>query len=150
MGWSDHFAFEYAPYAPLLNLYQLPSVSLAAVGQRVELVPEGASVAVPAGYSQLLEHATGEGPVPPELASRFAETVAWHDQRVAQAAIDAWDGQGWLVVLVDRTWVEGGLGMPWQAANLTDAPVRAALLADAGTRCYAGDRVLVTGPFGLW
>ena len=97
----------------------------------------------------VLADATGEGPVPPALDERFTETVAWHDHRVARGAIEAWNGEGWLVVLVDRTWVEGGLGMPWQAEQLTDVPVSGVLLADADTRCYAGDKV-ITSFLGLF
>lgn len=147
--WSDHFAWSFDPYVPLLSLYEEPNVRLVAVGHEVELPPADAAVTVPPGYASVLADATGDGPVPPALSEQLAQTVAWHDRRVAQAAIDAWDGQGWLVVLVDRTWIEGGLGMPWQAAQLTPAPVHAALLADAGTRCYAGDQV-VTSFLGIF
>lgn len=149
LRWSEHFPFSYDAYRPLLSLYERDDVTLVAVGQPIELVPDDVTVAVPAGYASVLADATGEGPVPPALSEQFTETVAWHDRRVAQTALDAWSGEGWLVVLVDRTWVEGGLGMPWQAEQLTDVPVGAALLADAKTRCYAGDRV-ITSFLGLF
>lgn len=149
LRWSDNFPYSYQPYVPLLSLYEHANVRLVGAGRQIELVPEGEQVTVPAGYSTVLADATETGPVPPAMSERFVETVAWHDRRVASTALDAWDGEGWLVVLVDRTWVEGGLGMPWQAEQLTDVPVNSALLADAKTRCYAGDQV-ITSFLGLF
>jgi hypothetical protein len=86
--------------------------------------------------------------MPPELESRFVEQVAWIDHQLATKALEGWDGNGFLVVLVDRFHVQGGLGVPWQLARLTEAPVSAALLADAGSRCVETDRVLKGSLFG--
>lgn len=149
LRWSENFPYSFQPYERLLQMHELPNVTLLAAGQPIELVPDGQTVAVPAGYSAVLGDATGDGPVPASLSDRFTETVAWHDRRVAQTALDGWSGEGWLVVLVDRTWVEGGLGMPWQADQLTDVAVSSALLANAKTRCYDGDRV-ITSFLGLF
>jgi len=104
--------------------------------------PPEATLAVPPVYIHALADALGEGPMPPELESRFVEQVAWIDQQLASKALESWNGQGFLVVLVDRLHVQGGLGVEWQLARMTETPVSAALLADAGARCVESDRVL--------
>jgi hypothetical protein len=44
--------------------------------------------------------------------------------------------------VVDRYHVEGGMGVQWQARTLTDKGVEAAILANADSRCYPGDKLL--------
>ena len=80
--------------------------------------------------------------MPAELETRFVEQVAWIDHQLATKALEGWSGEGFLVVLVDRLHVQGGLGVAWQLERLTETPVSAALLADAGTRCVESDRIL--------
>ncbi len=142
LSWEQYFGFDYDRYEPLLALYEQEGVRVRAAGVPVELPPDDATVALPPGYASVLADTMGDGPVPPALESTFVQTVAWHDRRVAEAAVEVWNGRGWLVVVVDRTWVQGGLGVQWQARRLTEAPVSAVLLADAGGRCYRGDRVI--------
>ena len=77
-----------------------------------------------------------------ELESRFTSFVAAMDHRLAQGAISSWNGQGTLVIVVDRYHVEGGLGVQWQARQLTEVPVVSAMLANAGSLCFAGDALL--------
>ncbi len=107
-----------------------------------ERKPPEVMLAVPPVYIHVLADALGEGPMPPELESRFVEQVAWIDQQLATKALEGWNGNGFLVVLVDRLHVQGGLGVAWQLERMTETPVSAALLADAGTRCVASDRIL--------
>ena len=50
--------------------------------------------------------------------------------------------KGYLVVVVGRGHVEGSLGVPWQIARMTTAPVHAFTLAWGGDPpCYRGDKV---------
>ncbi len=142
LGWEASVGFDYRWYERLLRLYAQDGVQVSAVGQPVQLRPDEQTLPLPPGYALVLADAMGEGPVPPELEERLVQTAAWRDHRVAQAALDSWSGEGWLVVVVDRAQLEGGLGVQWQARQLTDAPVDFALLADAGSRCYKGDRLL--------
>jgi hypothetical protein len=107
-----------------------------------ERKPPDVTLAVPPVYFHVLADALGEGPMPPELETRFVEQVAWIDQQLATKALEGWTEEGYLVVLVDRLHVQGGLGVAWQLERMTEVPVSAALLADAGTRCVESDRIL--------
>jgi hypothetical protein len=78
-------------------------------------------------------------PVP--LEAEFVQTVTWMDHRLARAAIEGWKGKGYLVIVADRTHVEGGKGIGWQAQRLTDAPVTTVLLSGPGS-CYDKDAYL--------
>lgn len=142
LDWENDWGFSFSAYEKLLQLHEREEITLVGVGQPLQLRPEDQTLPLPPGYAMVLADTMGEGPVPVELESRLVQTVAWHDHRIAASALADWSGRGWLVVVVDRNWVEGGLGVAWQATRLTEAPVSSALLADAGTRCYRGDRVL--------
>lgn len=109
--------------------------------------PPDTPVAVPPLYMNALADAMGEGVMPPELEPRFVEQVAWIDHRLAAGALDGWDGTGFLVIVVDRLFVQGGLGVAWQLGQLTEVPVHAALLANAGTQCVEADRILKASIF---
>lgn len=135
--------YTFSVYRRILALpSKVEGVSLVALGQPLLTRPDDTPVALPPGYTMVLTDAMGEHPVPPELESRTVQMVAYHDQRLAQTALDSWTGEGWLVLLVDRTWVQGGLGVPWQLRRMTDAKVEAVLLADAKSDCYPDDLVL--------
>jgi len=135
--------YTFSVYRRLLAMPQhVEGLSLVGLGAPMRARPADTSVTVPPGYTMVMTDAMGEIPVPPELESRTVEMVAYHDTRVAQTALEAWTGVGWLVLLVDRTWVQGGLGIPWQLARMTDAKVDAVLLADAKSDCYPDDLVL--------
>jgi hypothetical protein len=110
------------------------------VGLDPTMRPTDAQIPIPPGYIHVLGDALGQ-PLPVELESRFLQTVAWRDYAIASAAIEAWDGEGYLVILADRLHVEGGLGVSWQASLMTEAPVHAFVLADAESRCYDGDKL---------
>jgi uncharacterized iron-regulated protein len=139
LDWENTWGFPFEVYAPLLELEGVKTVG---IGQAYTLRPSEEAVPLPPAYITVLADPMGDNPVPPEMESGFAEFVAWADHRMARAAVEAWDGRGYLVILVDRYHVEGGLGVQWQAQRLTEAPVSAALLADAGSRCYRGDQLL--------
>ena len=141
LDWENAWGFPFEPYAGLLETAD-DGAKLVAIGQDYVLRPVDATVTVPPGYIHVLADAMGDAPVPVELEGTMAQTVAWADLRLAQAALGAWDGEGALVMVVDRFHVEGGLGVQWQAKTLTDKPVVAAMLANGESRCYPGDRLL--------
>lgn len=135
--------YTFSIYRRLLTMPEnVDGVTLVAIGQPFLTRPEDTPIALPPGYAMVLADAMGEYPVPPELESRTVQTAAYHDRRLAELALESWTGQGWLVLLVDRTWVQGGLGVAWQAARLTDVPVESVLLADPKADCYPDDRLL--------
>ncbi len=139
--WADRWGFPFEAYAKLFATREKGARFLG-IGVPYSLRPPAEQLPLPPGYLSVLADAMGDAPVPGELETTTLETMAWTDQSLARAALDAWSGEGVLVVIVDRLHVEGGLGVAWQAQRLTQVPVSAALLANAGTRCYAGDRFL--------
>lgn len=132
LGWSG---FPFTAYSPLFTM----GVAVRAVGVPVEPKPEGTPVPLPAGYARLLSDGMAGHMMPADLESSFSQLVAWYDHRVALHAVEGWNGKGYLVVLADRTHVEGGKGISWQLQRLTEAPVHAVMLADPGA-CYSGDQ----------
>lgn len=140
LQWNQWWGFSWSDYQGLVTSADRGATVVAA-GAPMQPRPEDASLALPPGYPHLLAQATGEHAMPVALESTFAQNVAWMDQRIAQTALDAWDGQGWLVIVTDRLRVEGGLGVAWQAQRMTPAPVHAFVLADGESPCFSGDRV---------
>ncbi len=140
LAWTEHWTMPFKSYQPLIAMSEL-DVSLVAAGSTPELRPEDSRIMLPPGYIHVLMDAVGENAIPVDLESTFVQTMAWRDHSVAQAAIQGWDGQGYLVIVADRLHVEGGKGIQWQAARLTDVPVSSVLLADGHSPCYAGDRI---------
>jgi len=139
LTWSTYWGFDYWRYERLVTS-SVVGASVLAVGLDPGLRPEDARLPIPPGYIHVLGDALGH-PLPVELESRFLQTVAWRDHAIARTAIDGWDGEGFLVILADRLHVEGGLGISWQASRMTEAPVHAFVLANAGSPCYDGDKL---------
>jgi len=80
--------------------------------------------------------------MPLAMQSRFVRSMAWLDHQIAETALGAWDGQGYLVILVGREHVEGGKGVAWQAGLATREAVHGFVLAWGGEPpCYMGDRM---------
>ena len=62
--------------------------------------------------------------------------------------LDGWNGEGYLVVVTNRTRVEGGKGVPWQIDMELEQPVHSFVLAwGVEPPCYAGDQVWKPGFF---
>jgi hypothetical protein len=126
-----------------LVLSEIPATHTVPIGVPIgERKPVETPLAVPPLYIHPLADAMGEGKMPPELEPRFVEQVAWIDHQLAAGAMDGWDQAGFLVILVDRLHVQGGLGVAWQTAQMTEIPVHQALLANAGTQCVDADWIL--------
>lgn len=136
-------ALEYASYPAYADLLETGKrgAHLVAAGLPYGLRPADAEVPVPPYYTFQLSEALGDHGLPVDFEETYTAAMAWRGYAVAQASLAGWDGQGWLVVVADRALVEGGLGVGWQAQRQTEAPVRAALLANAGALCYPGDLV---------
>lgn len=137
---ADLLYASYAPYADLLETGK-NGAKLVAAGLPYGLRPRDAEAPIPPSYYFQLSDAMGDHTVPVALEETFTAAMAWRGYSVAQAALQGWDGQGYLIVVADRPLVEGGLGVQWQARRQTEVEVRAAVLADAESRCYAGDLV---------
>lgn len=140
LRWREHWSFPWSSYERIVTSAVL-GVNVVAVGLDPGPRPPEARFPVPPGYVHVLADAMGEHAMPVTLESSFVELVAWRDHTMAQRAVSAWDGEGYLVILADRLHVEGGKGIGWQVGRLTEAPVHSYLLASTGA-CYAGDKVL--------
>jgi hypothetical protein len=141
LDWGATWGFPFPPYRPLVTASAV-GAEVVAAGVALGGKPEGAEVPIPPRYVDLLRDAMGGHPVPLGQESRFVEAMAWRDFAIAEAAIAGWDGKGWLVIVTGRGHVEGGKGVAWQAARLTDARVEAFVLARGQEPpCHPGDRI---------
>lgn len=139
--WSSTWGFRLGAYWPVLRQ---AGVDVAVVGAGLDLgpAPEDRTVAIPDGYAEQLAEAMAGHEMPPEMAARFTRSMAWRDLRIAEQAVNSWDGRGALVIVTGRGHVEGGRGVTWQLPELTEAPVRAALLDAEDATCEAGTPAL--------
>jgi len=137
-----NWGFDVPAYSKLLLAGQTPGLELVAVGVPPEMAPEGVIVPLPPAYMHVLGDTMGEHPIPVEREGRFSSLVAYTDHRVAARAVDAWDGQGFLLIVADRLHVEGAKGISWQASLLTEHPAVSVLLEASDTPCYSGDLAL--------
>jgi len=158
VDWEDHWAWGYDGYRPLfaLGLSDVPGgVDLVAIGQD-PAPPAGTRVtSVPAGYADRLAFLAGKE-LPFTMRDRLARARTWADARMAEQALNAWNGEGYLVIVADRTRVAGPGGVDWQLAQRTQTPLVAATLDWADMDCTDGTlqwrspAVSVSGPaFGV-
>ena len=138
LGIYTHYGHAPDRHDALVRAKQL-GVEVVAVGVAPEQPPEGVIAPQPPAYIHVLGPPMGASPVPVELEARYLAMVAWSDHRIAKQAIDAWNGQGSLVILADRLHVEGDKGVSWQASLMTEAPVHTVLLKRSDSPCYTGD-----------
>ncbi|MFT7519718.1 MAG: hypothetical protein ACI9MC_001861, partial [Kiritimatiellia bacterium] len=141
--WDKNWAYPFAPYLDLLTLAltEAPQgYTIVAVGSTMAPPAAARSVDVPSGYSDHLASIVG-----PTLSSsmrpRLAQAMAWTDHQIATAAMRSWDGAGYLVILTDRTRVEGGFGVNWQVEQLSNRPVHSFVLGWGDPPCHSGDLV---------
>jgi uncharacterized iron-regulated protein len=144
LRWGETWGFRWGPYKRLFALRDR-GVTFVAAGLKLGPAPDGADVAIPEGYGEILAEAMGAHGASLDEAgrARFARSMAWRDLRIGQLAVEGWDGRGVLVVLTGRGHVEREIGTPWQIRRFDERSVHAALLApgDDGA-CAAGDRVV--------
>lgn len=138
LRWEESWGFAWGPYRKLVS-----STSWTVLGAGLPLgpAPDDAPLDIPDDYASFLADMMSEhGEMPAEMQSRFARSMTWRDYGIAQAAIEGWSGDGYLVIVTGRGHVEGGLGVEYQLRHMTDRPVDAFVLASGGP-CYDGDRV---------
>jgi len=142
LDWENSWGFPFEAYQPLLETAVSTKSKLVGIGQDFTLRPSDQIVQSPPGFFQILADPMGDNPVPAELESKYVEFVSWAAHGLANTALSAWDGKGVLVIVVDRYFVEGGGGVPFQVQQLSQAKVSSAILVDAESRCYPGDFVI--------
>lgn len=139
LDWNAQPNFPYSPYEGLVTS-ALRGASVVAIGARFQ--PGGTDpVPTPTGYAPVLADTMAGAEMPPALEAPFVRSVARLDHALATHAFEGWSGKGVLVVVVDRTRVEGGKGVAWQLERMTEAPVTPVLTGGPGA-CYAGDQYL--------
>lgn len=143
LEWTDSWGFAYRPYAALVEAAErLPNATVIGAGLDLGPKPDDANVPLPSRYMDLLRPAMGGHPIPLEQEGSFVQAMAWRDYGIASAALQGWDGQGYLVILTGRGHVEGGKGVAWQAGHLTQVPVSAFVLAPGKEPpCLSGDQL---------
>lgn len=136
LAWDDHWLAPFPPYQELFAAaFQDEWVQLVAAGTE-EVPPEDARVDVPAGEPERIAELAGG--LPFGMRQRIARARSWSDARIAQTALDAWNGKGTLFVLVDRTRVAGRGGVAWHLRQRTDVEVRPVVLSWSDSACTAG------------
>ena len=138
----EHWGFDVPAYDALLLAGSTWGAKVVAVGVPPEHPAPGVIVPLPPAYMHVLGDTMGEHPIPVEMEGRFTSMVAYTDHRVAARAIDAWGGEGFLLIVADRLHVEGAKGISWQASLLTEHSSASVLLDASETPCYSGDLVL--------
>jgi hypothetical protein len=147
LEWASASGYPFGPYRPLVQGADL-DMDVLAVGPDPGAV-SGEKLPVPSGYLHILHDGMSGSDVPAAMVQRFLQSVVRADASVARSAVRSWDGTGYLVIVTDRARVEGGKGVPFQVAQLTDKPVHAFVLSWGGTPpCYPGDRVWAKGILG--
>ena len=146
LDWETSWGFPWIPYRPLVAASRR-GVQVVAAGPTLGPAPQDAKFPVPPGYFSILSDAMAGHPVPPTFQDRFVRSMAWRDHSIAEAAINAWSGEGFLVVVTGRGHVEGGKGVNWQLSRRGEAKVYSAVLAEGEEApCYPGDRIWTFDP----
>ena len=140
LSWDSEVGFTWSAYRSLVTGAAW-GADVRAVGVDWSVRPSDAILPLPPSYMFVLGEAFGGAPAPVTTEPRIIEMMAWRDHRIAANALEAWSGQGYLVIVVDRFHVEGGKGVQFQASRMTDRAVEAFLVTDAGARCWPSDRV---------
>jgi hypothetical protein len=141
MDWESTWGFDWKAYAPLVTT-ALGAGQVIAAGVGYGPRPPDQATPLPPRYLEVLRGGMGGFEVPPGSESRLVQAVAWRDYRTAELALQGWDQQGYLVVVVGRDQVEGAKGVAWQLERQTTVPVSAVVLkAGREPRCLPGDRL---------
>ncbi len=144
--WSAHWPWSSAGYRGVLTMGLTDvagGVQLTALGGD-EIPPRGAEVgSVPEGYAERLQ-SISDGTLTGSMAARVARARSWSDSRMAERALEAWGGEGYLVVIVDRTRVAGPGGVDWQLERRASQSVHAVVLDWSDADCMEGEKQWVT------
>ncbi|MEZ4322739.1 MAG: ChaN family lipoprotein [Myxococcota bacterium] len=142
LHWSKTWGFPWKPYKKLVTAGKR-GIPVVAAGLDLGKKPDGIEIELPEGYDAFLAKSM-EGhmhQMSEEIRARFATSMAWRDFRIGELAVKGWSGEGYLVILVGRGHVEGGMGTNWQVPKLVEAPVFSVVLNHDDARCLEGDRV---------
>lgn len=138
--WEAYWRWPYEGYRPLfeLGLSDIPGgVTLVPVGPE-QAPPAGTRITtLPDGYDDRLARLAGPE-MPASMRGRLAEARTWSDAQIVERALDAWKGEGYLVIVADRTRVAGPGGIDWQLAQRVTDPVATAVLDWADLDCVDG------------
>jgi len=145
LSWNDRTGFPFAPYGRLFRTTRY-GVSLVAVGASPIGPPPERRPPIPQGYANWVASAIPNNTLAFGMDTRIARTLAWTDFQIAEHALLEWNNSGYLVILTERARVEGGMGVQWQAAQLTDIPVHSFILSWSQAYCTAGDKVWAKRP----
>lgn len=140
LRWERTWGFDWAAYRRLVTASKV-GARVVAAGLTLGPAPAEAELVIPDGYDALLADAMAGHEMPDDMAARFVRSMVWRDRRIAELAVQGWDGEGVLVIVTGRGHIEGGLGVPFQLVDLTQAPVVSVVLDDADAACLEGDRV---------
>jgi hypothetical protein len=145
LRWDTEVSFPWSVYRPLLTNNKIDWVGIGS--DNSEMPGPDEMIQVPIGIGDRIRSSSGGHDVPASRQDSLMRTIAWQEQRMAAAALEAWDGKGYLVVLADRFRVQGLGGLAWHFERQTSAPVDAYLLAWGLDRCAANDKVFTWLPF---
>ncbi len=137
--WSSTWGHAFKPYVAVFKAGAKAGASFVGAGLPVGPPPEDLELRVPERYVSELGRTAAQHGMDPNV---FASSMAWRDAAIAEASLEGWSGEGYLVILTGRGHVTDGLGVPWQIREgaLSDVAVRPYLLASEG--CATGDGVL--------
>ncbi len=142
LDWSHAWSHSWRVVEPLATASAL-GARVVAAGPDGVLPSEDAGVRVPPRYADLFRDDVGESPMPLSQEQQFVLSMAHTDHAIAQAALAGWDEKGFLVIVAGRTRVEGGLGVAWQAEQLTPHDVQSVIVgAPDPAYCGPDDRYL--------
>jgi hypothetical protein len=141
MDWENVWGFAWKPYAPLVTAASRVDHGLA-IGMDFGSRPAGVEVPLPRRYIDVLRDGMAGFEPSPGYVGDVVQAMAWRDHHMADLAIQGWNGEGYLVVVVGRGQVEGGKGIAWQLARMTSVPVSSAVLkAGDDPPCHVDDRL---------
>lgn len=147
LKWTEEWGFPWKPYEPLVTA-AVYGAKVVGAGVKLGPKPDDVSVPLPPRYADQLRDAMSGHEIPMGEEGRFVQAMAWRDYAIAKASVEAWNGEGYLVIVTGRGHVEGGKGVAFQAGHLTDAPIHSFVLAwGQDPPCYAGDQVWRAGLF---
>lgn len=141
LRWDDTVGGPFSGWRWLTSS-ALQGYDVLAVGPKAGAPPSWQRVTVPTGYASTLARGMPEGAeIDKSLEADFVRSVAHREEQIARQAIQNWDGHGYLVLVVERPHATG-LGVPWQARQLTEAPVSSVMMAWAAEpACEPNDKV---------
>lgn len=140
LAWETSWGFDWKPYENLVTA-KLMGADVVAIGAPYGPPPPDSMVAMPPRYIEHFRDAMGGHEIPPGQEGRFAQSMAWRDHHMASTALNGWSGEGYLLVLANRTAVEGGLGVGWQLKRATSTTVHTVMLVPGrDPQCTADDR----------